>query len=252
MKTTIWMVAVLLAGCGDATNTGTGGTDAGGSGGDGMAGSGGGTTSTTSTTSIPWDGSPYLGFGFDGAPCDKTNAFQERVRSGDIPAMASAPIHVPVDGFITRVTVVHAIQSATGSCDVVGRRVLISEPVADAVPSSPPVYEQHEWLSADVAAAPVYELPGQSVKSLSKTVELGRDLLEPLEVHAGDYVHIGSLLDSESICVLASGTTLDGAPPPEGHAYCVEGETWSSCAELPYPGSDFWIAYVGWVDFAPY
>jgi hypothetical protein len=246
--TTIGMVAVLLAGCGEMTGD-TSGTDGGGGGGGGSDVTGGTGGGTTSTTSIPWDGSPYLGFGYDGAPCDAQHAMTERVRSGDTPVITSLPIVAPVHGFITRVTVVHAIESVLGACGTGERTVLVSQPVKGAVPSSPPVHETIAWSSADVLGAPAYNLPGEQ---RSESVALGRDLADALEVQAGDVVHIGSLLDSEPICVLASSTMLDGEEPPQGHAFCAQGDTWGGCAPMPFLGATSWIAYVGWVDFAPY
>lgn len=63
------------------------------------------------TIAIPWDGSPYLGVGYDGSPCSAQGAYY--LSPDETPALLSLAIVVPVNGFITGATVVHVVHLAT-------------------------------------------------------------------------------------------------------------------------------------------
>lgn len=195
---------------------------------------------------VPWDGSPYLGFGYDGSPCDAQQAFAER--DTEAPAsLASSPMRAPVNGFITRITVVHAIQSVLGTCSSGERRVLLSVPTDGSVPVSPAVHEEQVWTQDDVESAPKYKVPYEET---SRSVELGRDLVNPVYVQAGEYVHLASVLDEPGICAFSCGAMLDDTELPTGHAHCTVAEEWIGCGPMPDPGATNYLAFVGWVDFA--
>lgn len=241
-KLFVTLTIVLLGGCAGTTEAADGGG----------AGQGGGGAATTDTHGAggaeptPWDGSPYLGFGYDGAPCSAQDAFAER-DAGPGSSLASSPILVPVNGFVTRVTVAHVVQSALGTCSAVARRVLLSEPTSGSVPVSPGVREEQSWSATEVAEAPLYPMPEADK---SRAVQLGRDLSEPMYVKAGQYLHVASVLDDSAICALGCGKLLDGTEPPKGHAHCTVAETWEGCGPMPDPGASSHVAYVAWVDFA--
>lgn len=236
MKLHIFMAALL------ALALGCGGTDTTySSSGEGGAGGAGG-----SNTNDP----VQLGFGAYAAPCGSDGTFIEKADDDDeLGSLASLPIRLPFSGTVVRATVVHAIQSANGFCNTTERKVLVSNPTNYAVPESPGLHEQMLWTEAEIAEAPIYEMPGVTS---GMAVELGRDLAVPMHGDKGDYVHLGSLFESTSVCAIECGSLLNGSPPPKGHAKCVLGESWGGCAGMPSPTPDSpYYAFVGWADVIP-
>lgn len=241
------LLTVSYAGCG-ITNECTNGAGEGG-GGEGTG------TDHLGPVPDPGDGPPVpIGFGQKGIPCGPDARLAERATAEETeqsgPHLASIPTKAPFDGWVMSVSVVHAIDDVAGVCGTSPRRVFVSNPVKDSLPVSPGIHEIIEWSTDDIGSAEYYlpQNPDKPAANEKYYVILRRDLLTPFHAYAGEYVHLGSLLDDPSICQLACEASQDGSPAPEGHAYCGKGNSWSGCAAHPFPGSTP-LAYVGWVDF---
>lgn len=232
---TITLAALLAAGCQttDCRNT------------DDATGSGGAGTGDQSFGTDP----VQVGFGAYAPPCGEMGAFIERADDGGLGDLASLPVRLPFSGTVVRVAVIHAVGDAKGLCGAGERAVLVSEPTGQAVPSSPGLHDRLTFGADEVAGAPAYDLPGVTD---GFAVALGRDLAEPMHGDEGDYVHLGTVLDSSDICQVGCGAMLDGSKPPTGSAKCVNGQAWASCAVAPWPTPEsFYLSYVGWLDVVP-
>lgn len=185
-------------------------------------------------TSIPWDGSPYLGVGFDGSPCSAQGAYY--LSPDETPRLLSLAIVVPVDGFITGATVVHVVRDAADVCDVSARSVLVSEPVPAGAPFSPPVREALAFSLSDLSTAAAYVLPDAQVAS---AVQVTRDLAAVMQVHAGDVVHLATVRDATDVCPLECD-----APSSSVTYLCTDVDAWQGCAPRE-------TTAVAWLDFAP-
>lgn len=186
------------------------------------------------TIAIPWDGSPYLGVGFDGSPCSAQGAYY--LSPDETPALLSLAIVVPVNGFVTGATVVHVVRDAADVCDASARTVLVSEPVPAGAPFSPPVRETLTFSLSDLSTAPPYALPGAQVAS---AVQVTRDLADVMAVHAGDVVHLATVRDVTDVCPLECD-----APSGSVTYLCSDVGAWKGCAPRE-------MTAVAWLNFAP-
>jgi len=185
-------------------------------------------------TAIPWDGSPYLGVGYDGSPCSAQGAYY--LSPDETPRLLSLAIVVPVDGFITGATAVHIVADAADVCDVSARAVLVSEPVPAGAPFSPPVHEALVFSLSDLSNAQPYALPDAQVAS---AVQVTRPLADVMAVHAGDVVHLATVRDVTDVCPLECDV-------PSGSVtyLCADVDGWKGCAPRE-------LTAVAWLDFAP-
>ena len=247
------MVLVLTASCalcacsssGDFTTTTGGEAGQGGGGAGGAGGSAGGSGPSSSSSSggsepIPWDGAPYLGWGYNGSPCAAGDTYVIDWHD-NTPSLAVYAVHVPVEGFITRATVVQTVSVVGTACTASARQVLISDPVDDAVPMSPGVREAFDWNSEEIYESPLYPSQGSNG---STTHEMGRDLTSPMPVHPGQWVYVASVLAGPEACAVGCDAAADGSPLPEGSFLCTVANDWTGCGPLDR------MALPGWVDFA--
>ena len=187
------------------------------------------------TVAPPWDGSPFLGVGYDGSPCTAQGAYY--LSPDETPALLSLAIVVPVNGFITGATVVHVVRDAADVCDVSARSVLVSEPVPAGAPLSPPVHEALGFSLSDVNDAADYALPEAQVAS---AVQVTRALSDVMAVHAGDVVHLATVRDATDVCPLE----CDAPSAPSVTYLCSDVDAWQGCAPRA-------MTAVAWLDFAP-
>lgn len=240
---------ILVTGCG-ITNECTNGAGVGGEGGEGTG------TDHLGPIPEPGEGPPVpAGYGINGFPCTGDNRLSERATADEMadngPELASIPILAPFDGWVTSVSMVHAVDDVAHICGDSPRRVFVSNPTKDSVPASPGIHEVLEWSTDDIEGAPYY-LPQSDPDSNPPPSEkyyvvLTRALAAPFHVWADEYIHIGSLLDDPTICQISCEDS-PADPIPMGDAYCGKGLSWSGCGVHPYPGSTP-LAYIGWADF---
>jgi hypothetical protein len=186
------------------------------------------------TTAIPWDGSPYLGVGYDGSPCSAQGAYY--LSPDETPRLLSLAIVVPADGFITGATVVHVVADAADVCDMSARTVLVSKPVPAGAPFSPPVHEALVFSLSELSNAQPYALPDAQVAS---AVQVTRPLADVMQVHAGDVVHLATVRDATDVCPLECD-----APSGSVTYLCTDVDEWKGCAPRA-------MTAVAWLDFAP-
>lgn len=239
MKAPRWLgLCLLLAGCNNTNNNDCVLSDGGAGGTDHGSGAGGSGTNEIRPLS-------KMGFGQDGGPCDENTALAIRATADDVPDIAAKTFLFDAPGTITRVVTVHAVGNS-GVCGAAPRSVLVTEPGSAAVPKIPLIHEKLMFSTADIEAAVPYAMLGVDEAAL---VVLKKDLAEPLHVEAGEYVHVGNLLDDTTICVASCSALLDGNDPPAGDIRCNQGN-WTGCVAMPSELTNN-VAFIGWIEFLP-
>ena len=235
-------------GCQTQTNTNINGGSAEGGGGSAGEGSGGFGAGTGAGAGGP--AAVRIGFGAYAGPCDNQSTYAERAQVPDqLGSIASQKVFFEFSGTVVRATVVHTISEWQTVCDATERDVLVSEPDFDDVPNSPGLHQTLHWSEKEIIDAPNYDMPDAEYGALKV---LGRDLEQPFHVKKQQRVFLGSLLQTGTECVVGCGGFLpDGSEPPKGDTFCTVAESWTGCGPKFPDSSDFYLAYVGWLDVIP-
>lgn len=180
-----------------------------------------------------------VGFGAYDPPCLTGSAEMSHSES-DLFDIASLPIKMPFAGTVISVTVVH--QLAGIACEAGGRDVLVSEPTPTFNTITKGLHERLTFTADDVLNAPLY--PGFDNEDGTLSVELTHDLAKPMHAGAGQWVHLGGVLEA-GVCAAACDSQVGGASAPLGSAKCADGQAWGSCVLNDS------FAYVAWVELVP-